>query len=110
MPAAALAELVELVEGGTPSGKLAKDVFGRMWTERRAAGDIVAAEGLAQVSDSGALEAACKAVDANPDEVSRFRAGNAKLLGFFVGAVMKETGGKANPKAVNDILRRLLGS
>jgi aspartyl-tRNA(Asn)/glutamyl-tRNA(Gln) amidotransferase subunit B len=68
----------------------------------------VAAEGLAQVSDGGALEEICRrVVDANPEVVSRVQ-GNPKLIGFFVGAVMKETGGKGNPKAINDILRRLL--
>jgi Asp-tRNA(Asn)/Glu-tRNA(Gln) amidotransferase B subunit len=66
---------------------------------------------LAQVSDSGAIEEVCrKVVAANPDAVARLRAGNAKLFGFFVGAVMKETGGKANPKSVNEILQRLLSS
>jgi aspartyl-tRNA(Asn)/glutamyl-tRNA(Gln) amidotransferase subunit B len=109
VPAAALAELVALIEGGTLSGKLAKDVFARMWTERRTAGDLVKAEGLTQVSDAGALEEACKrVVAAHPDEAQRF-GDNPKLMSFFVGAVMKETGGKANPKAVNEILRRLLG-
>jgi aspartyl-tRNA(Asn)/glutamyl-tRNA(Gln) amidotransferase subunit B len=111
VPPAALAELVKLVEDGTLSGKLGKDVFARMWTERRTAADIVQAEGLAQVSDGGALEEACRrVVEAHPEEAARFRGGNAKLLGFFVGAVMKETGGKGNPKAVNEILRRLLGA
>jgi aspartyl-tRNA(Asn)/glutamyl-tRNA(Gln) amidotransferase subunit B len=109
VPAAALAELVNLIEGGTLSGKLGKDVFAKMWAEKRAAGDIVKAEGLTQVSDTGALEEACKrVVAANPDEASRFK-DSPKLMGFFVGAVMKETGGKANPKAVNEILRKLLG-
>jgi aspartyl-tRNA(Asn)/glutamyl-tRNA(Gln) amidotransferase subunit B len=80
-----------------------------MWTERRRAKDIVAAEGLAQVSDGGALEEACKRViAAHPVEAERFPT-NPKLMGFFVGAVMKETGGKGNPKAVNEILRKLLG-
>ena len=106
----ALAELCALVDKGTLSGKLGKDVFVRMWSERRGAGDIVAAEGLAQVSDSGALEEACRRViDANPEEAARFRGGKTQVMGFFVGAVMKETGGKANPKSVNEILRRLLG-
>jgi aspartyl-tRNA(Asn)/glutamyl-tRNA(Gln) amidotransferase subunit B len=109
VPPAGLASLVTLVENGTLSGKLAKDVFAKMWAERRTAADIVAAEGLAQVSDGGALEEACKRViAAHPDEASKFRS-NPKLMGFFVGAVMKETGGKGNPKAVNEILRRLLG-
>jgi aspartyl-tRNA(Asn)/glutamyl-tRNA(Gln) amidotransferase subunit B len=109
VPAAALADLIKLIEGGTLSGKLGKEVFARMWAERRTAADLVAAEGLTQVSDAGALEEACKrVVAANPDEAGRFK-GNPKLMGFFVGAVMKETSGKANPKAVNEILRRLLG-
>jgi aspartyl-tRNA(Asn)/glutamyl-tRNA(Gln) amidotransferase subunit B len=109
VPPPALAGLVTLVENGTLSGKLAKDVFGRMWAERRTAADIVAAEGLAQVSDGGELEQICKRViAAHPDEAARFST-TPKLMGFFVGAVMKETGGKGNPKAVNEILRRLLG-
>jgi aspartyl-tRNA(Asn)/glutamyl-tRNA(Gln) amidotransferase subunit B len=108
VPPAALAALVKLVEDGTLSGKLAKEVFARMWAERRTAADIVAAEGLAQVSDGGELEAICrKVIAAHPDEASKFRS-NPKLMGFFVGAVMKETGGKGNPKAVNEILRKLL--
>jgi aspartyl-tRNA(Asn)/glutamyl-tRNA(Gln) amidotransferase subunit B len=109
VPPAALAELIALIDGGTLSGKLGKDIFTRMWSERRRAGELVAAEGLAQVSDQGAIEDACrKVVAANPEEAARFRAGNAKLMGFFVGAVMKETAGKANPKSVNEILKRLL--
>ncbi|HVV16287.1 MAG TPA: Asp-tRNA(Asn)/Glu-tRNA(Gln) amidotransferase subunit GatB [Polyangia bacterium] len=108
VPAAALAELITLVDDNTLSGKLAKDVFAKMWTERRRAKEIVAADGLAQVSDGGALEEACRRViAANPEEATRFRS-SPKLMGFFVGAVMKETGGKGNPKAVNEILRRLL--
>ena len=107
---AGLAELIALIDGGTLSGKLGKDVFSKMWNERRQAAEIAAAEGLAQVSDSGALEAACqRVVAANPDEVARYRGGKMQVMGFFVGAVMKETGGKANPKTVNEILRRLLG-
>ena len=107
--AAALAELIGLVESGTLSGKLGKDVFLRMWSERRSAADIVAAEGLAQVSDTGSIEQACqRVIAAHPDELARYRGGEKKLLGFFVGAVMKETGGKANPKGANEALRRLL--
>ena len=105
----ALAELIDLIEKGTVSGKQGKEVFARMWQERRRAGEIVKTEAMAQVSDSGLLEEACqKVVAAHPGEVARWKGGEAKLLGFFVGAVMKETGGKANPKAVNEILRRLL--
>jgi aspartyl-tRNA(Asn)/glutamyl-tRNA(Gln) amidotransferase subunit B len=109
VPPDALAELIDLIEKGTLSGKLGKEIFARMWQERRRAADIVKTEAVAQVSDSGLLEGACqKVVAAHPAEVARFKGGDAKLLGFFVGAVMKETGGKANPKAVNEILRRLL--
>ena len=73
VPPAALAALVTLVENGTLSGKLAKDVFGKMWTERRTAADIVAAEGLAQVSDGGELEDTCqRVIAAHPDEAARF--------------------------------------
>jgi len=110
VPPAALAELVDLVEKGTLSGKLGKEVFGRMWQQRRRAGEIVAAESVSLLSDTSVIEEACKRVVArSPDETARYRGGNAKLMGFFVGNVMKETGGKANPKIVNEILRRLLG-
>ncbi len=98
-----------LVEDGTVSGKQAKDVFGRMWAQRRGAKEIVEAEGMSQVSDSGALEAACqRVVAAHSEEVERYRAGRTQLLGFFVGLVLKESGGQANPKSVSEILRRLL--
>ena len=109
VPPAALAELVDLVEKGTLSGKLAKEVFGKMWTEKRRAADIVSTDAVATVSDNSVLEEACKrVVDRSPNEVAKWREGNAKVMGFFVGNVMKETGGKANPKAVNEILQRLL--
>jgi aspartyl-tRNA(Asn)/glutamyl-tRNA(Gln) amidotransferase subunit B len=110
VPPVVLAELVDLVEKGTLSGKLAKDVFGRMWQEQRRAGEIVASESVAVVSDVGLIEETCKqVVAAHPDEVARFRGGQSKLLGFFVGKVMKEMGGKADPKTANEILQRLLG-
>jgi aspartyl-tRNA(Asn)/glutamyl-tRNA(Gln) amidotransferase subunit B len=110
VPPAALAELVDLIEKGTLSGKLGKDVFARMWQEKRRAADIVAKESVSLMSDISAIEEACKrVVERSPDEVARFRAGAAKVMGFFVGNVMKETGGKANPKVVNEILRKLLG-
>ena len=105
----ALAELIALVDAGTLSGKLGKDVFLRMWAEGRTARDIVAAEGLAQVSDTDAIRAAGERVlAAHPDELRRYRAGERKLMGFFVGAVMKEMGGKANPKGANEVLKLLL--
>jgi aspartyl-tRNA(Asn)/glutamyl-tRNA(Gln) amidotransferase subunit B len=110
VPPAALAELVDLVEKGTLSGKLGKEVFAHMWQERRRAADIVAKESVSLMSDTAAIEEACKrVVERSPDEVARYRGGAAKVMGFFVGNVMKETGGKANPKTVNEILRKLLG-
>ena len=106
---AALAELIGLVTDGTISGKIAKDVFEKMWTSGRAAREIVAAEGLTQLTDAGAIEVACRAaIEANPKQLSQYRAGNAKLVGFFVGQVMKATQGKANPELVNRLLTKLL--
>jgi aspartyl-tRNA(Asn)/glutamyl-tRNA(Gln) amidotransferase subunit B len=106
-----LAKLVSLIDEGKISGKQGNDVFVQL-TSVGATGSVAELTAkLEQVSDSGALEEACKRiVAAHPDEAARFRAGNAKLMGFFVGAVMKEIGGKGNPKAVNEILRRLLGA
>jgi aspartyl-tRNA(Asn)/glutamyl-tRNA(Gln) amidotransferase subunit B len=102
--------LAAYAEAGTISSKQTKEILAKLASAGGSVEEMVKASGLAQVSDSGALEAACRrVVDAHPDEAARFRDGNAKLMGFFVGAVMKETGGKANPKSVNEILRRLLG-
>ena len=90
-------------------GKIAKDVFEKMWTSGRGAKEIVASEGLVQVTDSGAIEAACRvAVAANPKQAEGYRAGKAQLLGYFVGQVMKATQGKANPEMVNQFLKELL--
>jgi aspartyl-tRNA(Asn)/glutamyl-tRNA(Gln) amidotransferase subunit B len=107
--AGSLAELIGLITDKTISGKIAKDVFEKMWTSGQRARAIVAAEGLTQVTDVGALEAACKAaVDGNPKQVEQYKKGNEKLIGYFVGQVMKATQGKANPEMVNDILKKLL--
>jgi aspartyl-tRNA(Asn)/glutamyl-tRNA(Gln) amidotransferase subunit B len=104
-----VAELIALIENGTISGKIAKEIFDRMTTEQRSPRAIVEAEGLVQLSDAGALEAACRAaVDANPKQVAQYKGGNEKIIGFFVGQVMKATQGKANPEMVNQILRKLL--
>ncbi len=104
-----LAELIALVDDGTISGKIAKDVFEAMYGTGQGPRTIVESRGLSQLSDEGAIEKVVRAVlGANDKQVEKFRQGNAKLLGFFVGQVMKETGGKANPEAVNRILKRLL--
>ena len=111
VPPAALAELVKLHRGRHALGQARQGrLRAHVEPSGRTAGEIVAAEGLAQVSDGGALEEACTARGRRPPgRGGALPGGNAKLMGFFVGAVMKETGGKGNPKAVNEILRRLLG-
>jgi aspartyl-tRNA(Asn)/glutamyl-tRNA(Gln) amidotransferase subunit B len=107
--AAELAELLKLVQDDVISGKIAKTVFDEMAATGKAAQQIVSEKGLAQVSDTVALENAIDAIiAANPDEVARFKTGNKKLMGFFVGQVMKATQGKANPKLVNEILGKKL--
>ncbi len=104
-----LAGLLALIGDKTISGKIAKDVFARMWTSDRTAKQIVDEEGLIQVTDTAALEAACKAaVDGGAKQVEAYRAGKTTMLGFFVGQVMKATQGKANPEIVNEILKKLL--
>lgn len=106
--AARLGEIIDLIGERTISGKIAKEVFEVVWSEGGSPREIVATRGLKQVTDSGAIE---KAVDdviaSNPDKVVQVRA-KPSLLGWFVGQVMKSSGGKANPQAVNDLLRRKL--
>ena len=109
--AAQLNELVGLIQDQTISGKIAKQVFEHMLTDDqgKAPGRIVEDRGLRQVTDTGAIKAAVDAViAANPDQVAKVRE-KPKALGWFVGQVMKATGGKANPQAVNAILREKLG-
>ena len=103
------AELLALLADGTLSGPLAKQVFELMLETGEDPLAIAEARGLRQVSDSGAVEAAIRAVlEAHADRVAEYRAGKEKLFGFFVGQVMKATGGRANPQLVNDLLRRAL--
>jgi aspartyl-tRNA(Asn)/glutamyl-tRNA(Gln) amidotransferase subunit B len=107
--AAQLGSIVDLIASGTISGKIAKDLFEIVWSEGGDPAEIVETRGLKQVTDTGAIE---KAVDeiiaANPDKVEQVKA-KPTMLGWFVGQVMKGTGGKANPAAVNDILKKKLG-
>jgi aspartyl-tRNA(Asn)/glutamyl-tRNA(Gln) amidotransferase subunit B len=105
----ALAELLKLVESGQITGAIGKKVFATMFETRRRAAEIVAAEGLAQINDTSAIEqAAREVIEKSPDNVAKFRAGNEGVFKFFVGQVMRATRGQANPQAVNDILRKLL--
>jgi aspartyl-tRNA(Asn)/glutamyl-tRNA(Gln) amidotransferase subunit B len=100
-----LAELLQLIDDGTISGKIAKDVFQDMVSTGKTAKEIVEEKGIKQISDRGALESIIVEILKNhPGEISRYKAGDEKLIGFFVGKVMKATQGKANPKVVNEIL------
>lgn len=109
--AEALATLIKRIKDETISGKIAKQVFSALWTgETDSVDAYIEAQGLKQVSDSGSLEPIIDAIiDANPKQVEQYKAGKTKLLGFFVGQVMKETGGKANPQQVNELVRARLG-
>ena len=104
-----LAGLLARIQDGTISGKIAKEVFDAMWAGEGSANEIIEAQGLQQITDSAAIEEIVDAViAANPAQVEQYRAGKDKLLGFFVGQVMKETGGKANPGQVNEVLKSRL--
>jgi aspartyl-tRNA(Asn)/glutamyl-tRNA(Gln) amidotransferase subunit B len=104
-----IAELLRLVDAGTISGKQSKDVYGKIAGTERTAADVVAELGIQQVSDVDEIEAVCKRVlEASPKQAADLRAGKASLMGFFVGRVMKTTGGSANPKIVNEVLKKLL--
>ena len=105
-----VASLLRLVDAGTISGKQAKEVYAKIVGSDRSPEDVVAELGMQQVSDASAIEDVCRrVVEQNPKQAEQLRAGKTALLGFFVGQVMKETKGSANPKLVNDVLRRLLG-
>ena len=107
--AAQLGEIVDLIASGTISGKIAKDVFEITWTEGGSPREIVETRGLRQVTDTGAIEkAVMDIIAANPDKVEQVKA-KPTMLGWFVGQVMKATGGKANPQAVSDLLKDRLG-
>ena len=108
-PAALRGLLVRIVDA-TISGKIAKDVFEAMWSEGKAADDIIRSQGLTQITDSSAIEGVIDTVmTANPKQLADYRAGKDKLFGFFVGQVMKATAGKANPAQLNDLLKAKLG-
>jgi aspartyl-tRNA(Asn)/glutamyl-tRNA(Gln) amidotransferase subunit B len=109
--AAALGAMLQRIEDGTISGKIAKQVFEAMWNGEGSADEIIEQQGLKQISDSSAIEGIIREVlDNNPKQIEKYRGGQQKLFGFFVGQVMKATQGKANPKQVNELLRKLLDS
>ena len=103
------AGLLVRIKDNTISGKIAKDVFDAMWNDGGDADSIIESKGLKQISDSGALEAMVdKVIADNPSQVEQFKAGKEKLMGFFVGQIMKETQGKANPGQISQILKKKL--
>jgi aspartyl-tRNA(Asn)/glutamyl-tRNA(Gln) amidotransferase subunit B len=105
----ALAELVHLVEKSTISTAIAKKLLPELLEKGGSPEKLVAEKGLTQVSDEGALRAAIqKVIEANPKETADYKAGKDKLMGFFVGQVMKETKGSANPQMVNQLLKEML--
>lgn len=107
---AQLASLVDIIQDGTISGKIAKEVFPEMWETGKAPLEIVKEKGLMQVTDTGEIEKIIDEIIANhPSEVEAYKSGKDRLFGFFVGQVMKAMQGKANPKIVNEILKGKLG-
>jgi len=109
VPSEELAKLLKLIDSGLISGKIAKTVFEEMVSSGKAPYDIVREKGLEQITDNDAIfEAVQKVLAAHNNEVESYKAGKTKLLGFFVGQVMKATQGKANPKMVNEVLRKML--
>ncbi|RJQ24317.1 MAG: Asp-tRNA(Asn)/Glu-tRNA(Gln) amidotransferase subunit GatB [Nitrospiraceae bacterium] len=106
-----LVDMLALIDKGTISGKIAKTVFEEMYKTGKEAEAVVKEKGLVQISDTAGIEAVIgEILDKNPNEVERFRAGDEKLMGFFVGQIMKAMKGKANPAIVNEILKKKLGS
>ena len=106
-----LAELISLIESGTISGKIAKDILPELLTKGGSAKELVESKGLIQISDTGELETIIEQVVANnPKELEQYRNGKTKLLGFFVGQVIKQTGGRADPKLTNQLIAKKLNS
>jgi len=104
-----LSQLVLRISDDTISGKIAKDVFKAMWDGEGSADEIIDSKGLKQMTDTGEIEAIVDEIIANNQaQVEQFKSGNEKILGFFVGQAMKATGGKANPKIINELLRSKL--
>ncbi len=109
--AESLAEMIKMIDGGGISGKMAKDVLVRMYQSGKTAEEIVREMGGSQVSDDAAIRAFVdQAIATNPKQLEQYRAGKTSLVGFFVGQVMKLSGGRANPQVVNEVLKKALES
>ena len=106
-----LAEMIRLIQDGTISGKMAKEVSEAMYRTGRPPREIIAEKGLVQITDEGALrKTIAEIIGRNPAQVEQYRSGREKVFGFFVGQVMKATQGKANPRLINDLLKEMLAS
>jgi aspartyl-tRNA(Asn)/glutamyl-tRNA(Gln) amidotransferase subunit B len=105
-----LGDMIRLIDSGAISGKMGKDVLVEMYKTGRGAADVVKEMGGGQVSDESEIRALVdQAVAANPKQLENYRAGRTALFGFFVGQVMKLSGGRANPQLVNTLLKQALG-
>jgi aspartyl-tRNA(Asn)/glutamyl-tRNA(Gln) amidotransferase subunit B len=106
---AQIGSIIDLIDNGTISGKIAKDLFEIIWEEGGDPADVVEQRGMKQVTDTGAIEAAVdEVIAANPDQVEKAKE-KPKLAGWFVGQVMKASGGKANPQTVQELVKTKLG-
>ena len=104
-----LGQLILRIEDGTISGKIAKEIFEKLWSSDNEVDEIIQGEGLEQVTDDKEIESMIdKVINNNPEQLEQYRSGKDRLFGFFVGQVMQASQGKANPKQVNDILRKKL--
>jgi aspartyl-tRNA(Asn)/glutamyl-tRNA(Gln) amidotransferase subunit B len=104
-----LAAMIKLIQNGTISGKIGKDISEAMYKTGKTPEEIIKEKGLIQITDAAALtEILVEIIENNPEQVSQYRSGKEKLFGFFVGQAMKTTGGKANPQMLNDLLKKLL--
>jgi len=109
VPPTGVADIIKMVKSGQISGKIAKEVFEEMYRTRKAAAEIVKSKGLTQISDEGELAKIVEEiVNANPDNVAKYKAGKTNVMGFFVGEIMKATKGKANPGVINKLLKEKL--
>jgi aspartyl-tRNA(Asn)/glutamyl-tRNA(Gln) amidotransferase subunit B len=108
--AAHLGELLALIHQGTVSGKMAKEILAEMFVAGKCAADVMSSKGLAQINEPEKIaEIARQIIAGNPKQVEQYRSGKTATLGWFVGQLMKATGGQANPKVVQEILKRELG-
>ncbi len=109
VPPGSLAEMIQLIEDGTISGKMAKDIIVEMYRTGKSPQTVIEEKGMIQITDEGTLEkTVAEVIAANPTQLAQYRGGKEKLFGYFVGQVMKATQGKANPQLINELLKKML--